>query len=184
MSVFFHPYSYNVTPPPPCNGQMTQSHLSYFISRSVLMCFFFFVLLSIRPLNCSVTAAEKCCWKLNLSSVEPLTLSKTQSASESSVAWLQGQAEVVSPMIHGLKQPTDWCVAFLCDGVRSKHVLCSEIRAFSPKASAVNFDSLHFSWVLQPPILQRTCCEIAFIGTLNFPWNTKSIYSVGMHVKI
>lgn len=53
-----------------------------------------------------------------------------------------------------------------------------------PRAPAVNFDSLLFLRFLQPPILQRTCCEIAFIGTLNFPWNTERIYSVGMRVKV
>lgn len=68
-----------------------------------------------------------------------------------------------------------------CDGRCSTHVLFHEIRAF-PRAPAVHFNGVHFSWFLQPPILQRTCCVIAFIGTINFPWNTSCIYSVGMRV--
>lgn len=57
-------------------------------------------------------------------------LSKTPSAAESSVTRLQGWSKVILPMIHGLKQETEWCAAFLCDGVCSKHVLFCEIRAF------------------------------------------------------
>lgn len=47
-------------------------------------------------------------------------------------------------------------------------VLFSEMRAL-PGAPAVNFSSLRLLWFLQPPILQRTCCEIAFMGALDSP---------------